>query len=62
MAVQNFRVETNKAKPKIMKLQKLKDVFTTPQKNVNLQNKVSINNSTIHNSLAPGFAGNNLEA
>lgn len=45
-----------------MKLQKLKDVFTTPQKNVNLQNKVSLNNSTIHNSLAPGFAGSNLEA
>jgi len=28
--LQNFRVETNKAKPKIMKLQKLKDIFTTP--------------------------------
>lgn len=29
----NFRVETNKAKPQIMKIQKIKDVFTTPQKN-----------------------------
>eukprot|EP00347_Sterkiella_histriomuscorum_P022027 403331942 len=64
LAAQNFRVETNKAKPKIMKLQKLKDVFTTPQKNINLQNKSVIMSSSIHASLAPYsmIAGNQLEA
>ncbi|CDW86619.1 UNKNOWN [Stylonychia lemnae] len=62
--MQNFRVETNKAKPKIMKLQKLKDIFTTPQKSQTHQNKSVIMNP-IHGCLGVNTTvnnSNNLEA